>query len=159
MINGVKIKKLKIHQDTHIKGEEVVEKRVFLVEILRSDKNLLKKFGQSIMTLAYKGTIKAFHWHKKQDDLWFFASGKVLVVLYDLRKNSSTYKTIQTIKAGAGDYKLIVIPAGVAHGYKVLSNEPAILFYHVTQLYNYDNPDEERISYDDPKINFNWDEY
>ncbi|HOZ36502.1 MAG TPA: dTDP-4-dehydrorhamnose 3,5-epimerase family protein [bacterium] len=156
MIEGVKIKALKIHPDVHKAGEEVVKEPGFLTEVLRADEGLLKKFGQSIFTLAYPGTIKAFHWHKLQDDLWFFATGKVIVVLHDLRTDSPTKGETQVISAGAGDYKLILIPIGVAHGYKVLGDEPAMLFYHVTEPYNKDNPDEERIPYDDPSIGFDW---
>lgn len=157
MIDGVKIKKLKVHQDTHQVGEEVVKKPGILVEVLRSDDGMLKKFGQTVFTTAYKGTIKAFHWHEIQDDLWFTATGKALIVLYDLRKDSPTYKQTQTIQAGEGDYKTVLVPAGVAHGYKVLSDEPVLLFYHVTELYNPD--DEHRIPYNDPEIGFDWDKY
>ena len=159
MIDGVKIKELKIHQDVHRAGEEVVETPGFLTEVLRADEGLLKKFGQSIFTAAYQGTIKAFHWHKRQDDLFFFATGQAIVVLHDLRDDSSTKGETQVISAGAGDYKLILIPIGVAHGYKVLSAEPAMLFYHVTEVYNPNNPDEERIPYDDPAIGFDWEKY
>jgi len=159
MIKGVKIKQLKVHQDTYKPGEEVVPRLGFLMEILRSDEGLLKKFGQTIFTVAYQGTIKAFHWHKRQDDLWFVASGKALVVLHDLRKDSPTYKETMVIQAGRDDYKLIVIPAGVAHGYKALSHEPVIVFYHTTQLYNAQNPDEQRLPYNDAGINFDWSKY
>jgi dTDP-4-dehydrorhamnose 3,5-epimerase len=60
------------------------------------------------------------------------------------------------VTAGEGDYKLIVIPVGVAHGYKVVSEEPVLLFYHTTESYDPDNPDEERIPYNDPAIGFDW---
>ena len=155
MIKGVKIKKLIVHQDVVEKGEKI-KRPGFLMEVLRSDEGLLKKFGQTTFTVAYPGTIKAFHWHKYQDDLWFVAAGKALVVLYDLRKNSSTFQKTQTIVAGEDDYKLIVIPRGVAHGYKVLGRKPVLLFYHTTRPYQPTNPDEERIPFDDPKIGFDW---
>ena len=51
---------------------------------------------------------------------------------------------------------MIVIPVGVAHGYKVVSEEPVLLFYHTTESYDQDNPDEERIPYNDPAIGFDW---
>lgn len=155
MINGVKIKKLKVWPDEPDLNQPDV-KPGFLMEVLRSDEGLLEKFGQTTFTVAYKGTIKAFHWHKKQDDLWFVATGKAGVVLYDLRKDSPTYGQTQVIYAGKDDYKLILIPKGVVHGYKVLSDEPVLLFYHTTEPYNRENPDEERIAYDDPKIGFDW---
>lgn len=159
MIEGVKIKELKIHKDKHQAGKEVVQDPGFLIEVLRNDDGLLSKFGQTTFTLANKGTIKAFHWHKNQDDLWFMASGRAVIVLYDLRENSATKGKTDVILAGRDDYKLIVIPKAVAHGYKVLSDEPVMLFYHTTELYNRENSDEERIAYNDKIINFNWDLY
>lgn len=155
MIQGVKINKLIVRRDILDQDEKV--KPGFLMEVLRNDEDLLKKFGQTTFTVAYKGTIKAFHWHKKQDDLWFVATGQAKVVLHDLRENSPTKGETKVIMAGEGDYKLILIPQGVAHGYQVLSNDPVLLFYHTTEPYNAENPDEERLAPDDPKIGFDWD--
>tara|TARA_Y100000817_G_scaffold269539_1_gene227161 strand:+ start:2330 stop:2809 length:480 start_codon:yes stop_codon:yes gene_type:complete len=156
MIDGVKIKNLIVHQDVPDTKDEN-SKKGFLVEVLRNDDELLDKFGQSTFTIAYHNTIKAFHWHKKQDDLWFISSGKAFVVLYDLRQKSPTYAKKQIISAGKDDYKLILIPRGVCHGYKVVSKEPVALFYHTTENYNVDKPDEYRIPYDDQKIGVDWD--
>jgi len=155
MIDGVKIKELKVHQDIPDR-EESKEKPGFLIEVLRDDDELLRKFGQTTFTVAYEGTIKAFHYHKKQDDLWFVATGKAMVVLHDLRDDSPTEGETQVIYTGKDDYKLILIPAGVAHGYKVVSKEPVLLFYHTTESYQAKNPDEERMPFDDPKIGFDW---
>jgi dTDP-4-dehydrorhamnose 3,5-epimerase len=154
MIQGVHIKPLKVYADLPDTAE--VTKPGFLMEVLRDDEGLLKRFGQSTFTVAYQGTIKAFHWHERQDDLWFIATGKARVVLYDARKTSPTFGTTQVIMAGVDDYKLICIPFGVAHGYQVLSDEPVLLFYHTTESYDAKNPDERRIPYDDPAIGFNW---
>ena len=155
MIEGVKIKELKVHPDIPDRDEDV-NKPGFLMEVLRNDENLLGKFGQTTFTVAYKDTIKAFHYHEKQDDLWFVATGKAMIVLYDLRQNSPTKSETQVIYAGQDDYKVILIPTGVAHGYKVLSAEPVLLFYHTTEPYNSKNPDEKRLLFDDPKIGFDW---
>ncbi|MEW6407326.1 MAG: dTDP-4-dehydrorhamnose 3,5-epimerase family protein [Patescibacteria group bacterium] len=155
MINGVKIKALKVWKDKPDLDQPDV-KLGFLMEVLRADEGLLKKFGQTTFTVAYPGTIKAFHWHKSQDDLWFVATGKAMIVLHDFRENSKTKGETQVIYAGKDDYKLVVIPVGVAHGYKVLSDEPVLLFYHTTEPYDAKAPDEERIPYDDKKIGFDW---
>ena len=156
MIEGVKIKNLIVHQDIPDTKDENPEKG-FLIEILRNDDGLLNKFGQSTFTIAYQNTIKAFHWHKKQDDLWFISSGRAFVVLYDLREKSPTYTKKQIISAGKNDFKLILIPHGVCHGYKVVSKEPVALFYHTTESYDINNPDEFRIPFNDKKINVDWD--
>ncbi|MFA5947399.1 MAG: dTDP-4-dehydrorhamnose 3,5-epimerase family protein [Candidatus Gracilibacteria bacterium] len=146
MIEGVKIKKLVKHCDD----------RGFFMEILRDDDKLMEKFGQTSFTITYPGVIKAFHYHKKQDDLWFVAGGMAQVVLYDLRKDSKSFKETQVIFAGDDNPVLILIPVGVAHGYKVLGEKPVSLFYHTTESYNNDEPDEERIDFDDKKIGFDW---
>lgn len=155
MIDGVQIKQLVVHKDIpDVEQPEV--KRGFLMEILRSDDEMFTKFGQTTMTVAYKGNIKGFHYHKRQDDLWFAATGKVLVVLHDVREDSRTRGETMTLTAGADDYKLLRIPPGVVHGYKIVSDEPVIMFYHTTEPYNSKDPDENVIPYDDPKINFDW---
>ena len=158
MITGVKIKKLTIHQDIPDTNNPQ-EKTGYLMEVLRADEKLLSKFGQTTFTVAYPGTIKAFHWHKKQDDLWFIASGKAEIVLHDLREDSTTKGETQTIiTEGEKNPQLVLIPVGVAHGYKALGDKPVLLFYHTTEFYNAKNPDEERISYDDPGIGYDWKE-
>lgn len=155
MIEGVKIKELKIFQDKPDLNQSV-DPGIF-IEILRDDDKLLSQFGQSNFTIAHKGTIKAFHWHKHQDDLWFLATGKAAIVLYDRREGSPTEGETQVIYGGENDYKLLLIPLGVTHGYKVLSDNPCLLFYHVTKAYDRENPDEERIDPFDKEINFDWD--
>lgn len=155
MIEGVKIKKLTVHKDIPDIHQPGV-KGGLLVEILRDDDGMLKKFGQSTMTVTHKGTIKGFHWHERQDDLWFVATGKIMIVLYDLRTRSKTSGQTEIIEAGADDYKVLMIPAGVAHGYKVVSDDPVLMFYHTTESYDPKNPDEKRIPYNDPKIGFDW---
>jgi len=155
MIEGVKIKNLKVHNDIPDADQPGIQLGI-LMEILRADEAIFTKFGQSTMTIAYKGTMKGFHVHKKQDDLWFMATGKAMIVLHDIREGSPTKGETQTIFAGQNDYKLVIIPVGVVHGYKVLSEEPVILFYHTTQPYNASDPDERVIPLNDPAINFDW---
>lgn len=154
MIDGVKIKELGVFKDKP-DLEQDVEPGIFM-EVLRDDDDMLSRFGQSNFTIAGEGTIKAFHWHKHQDDLWFLATGRSAIVLYDQREDSPTKGETQVIYGGTDDYKLVLIPVGIVHGYKVLSKEPCLLFYHVTKAYNRETPDEERIEPFDKQINFDW---
>jgi len=155
MITGIKIKELKVFKDKPDLDQDI-EPGIFM-EVLRDDDEMLSRFGQSNFTIANSGTIKAFHWHKFQDDLWFLASGRAAIVLYDQRNDSKTFGQTDVIYGGTDDYKLVLIPVGVVHGYKVLSKEPCLLFYHVTKAYDRENPDEERIDPFDETINFDWD--
>lgn len=146
MIDGVKVKKIITHCDD----------RGYFREVLRDDDDIAAKFGQISTSLAYPGVIKAFHWHYKQDDQWYFAAGNAQVVLYDRRPDSPTQGQTDTFILGDNNPIMVHIPVGVAHGYRVLGNQPAILVYHTTNSYNPDDPDEERIAHDDPEIGFDW---
>ncbi len=145
-IEGVRSKGLVRHCD----------ERGFFVEVARDDDGLLRRFGQASYTLSYPGVIKAFHWHVRQDDLWFVASGNALVVLYDRREDSPTFGELQEMVMGEQNPVLLLIPAGVAHGYKVLGDRPVGLFYLTTHSYRREDPDEMRIPHDDPSIGFDW---
>lgn len=146
MIEGVQIKKLVRHCDD----------RGFFMEILRDDDELLKRFGQASMSKSYPGVIKAFHYHEKQDDLWFFPVGNAQVVLHDLRPDSATFRQTQVVYMGEDNPLLTLIPAGVAHGYRVLGPDAACIVYFTTLSYDVKDPDEKRLPWDDPEIGFNW---
>ena len=146
MIDGVQVKKLIRH----------VDDRGYFMEILRDDDELLKRFGQASLSLTYPGVIKAFHYHKKQEDLWFFPKGNAQVVLYDIREDSPTKGQTDIYYMGENNPIILLIPVGVAHGYRVLGNEPAIITYFTTESYDRAYPDEYRIAWDDPEIGFDW---
>lgn len=146
MIQGVVAKKLVRHPDD----------RGYFMEVLRDDDGLLSRFGQASFSKTYPGVIKAFHYHELQDDLWFFPSGNAQVVLHDLRADSQTKGETNVFYMGEDNPQLLVIPIGVAHGYRVLGNEPAVIMYFTTMSYDPKNPDEKRIAWDDPGIGFDW---
>jgi dTDP-4-dehydrorhamnose 3,5-epimerase len=146
MINDVAIKKLTKHCDD----------RGFFAEIIKEGEETFHEVKQTSYTETQPGVIKAFHWHKRQWDVWFMVRGMAQVVLHDLRNDSSTRGETQVICAGQDNPCLISIPPGIAHGYRVLGNEKAALLYHTSEAYNPADPDEERIAFDDPQIGFDW---
>lgn len=146
MIEGVVFKKLVKHCDD----------RGTFMEILRDDDNLLERFGQASASMSYPGVIKAFHYHELQDDIWYFPVGNAQVVLHDMREDVSSYKETAVYYMGEENPSILLIPKGVAHGYRVLGQTPAMILYFTTQSYQASNPDEYRIAHDDPTINFDW---
>lgn len=146
MINGVKIKKLKV----------IPDERGRLMEILRSDDDLFKKFGQMYMTTTYPGAVKAWHYHKKQTDNFVCVSGMAKVVLYDGRKKSPTYKEINEFYIGIHNQILLQIPNMVFHGFKCVSGKECIIINCPTEVYNYKDPDEFRLPAHTKKIKYNW---
>ncbi len=105
-------------------------------------------------TLTYPGIIKAIHYHYEQTDLWVPMSGMLQVFLYDLRRDSATFGGINTLYVGTFRYWEILIPPGVAHGYKVLGQASAQLVYLTDRYYN--PADEGRLPYDHPHIAYDW---
>jgi len=146
VIDGVVVKQCAVHGDD----------RGFLMEVVRDDEPVFRQVKQTTFTVSYPGVVKAFHWHRRQWDVWFFSAGMVQVVMYDLREGSPTHGRTDVLYMGERCPLVVAIPPGVAHGYRVLGSQPAALFYHTTERYDPAAPDEERISFDDPRIGFDW---
>jgi dTDP-4-dehydrorhamnose 3,5-epimerase len=132
--------------------------RGYFMEVARIGQGVVADFHPSTTqvstALSYPGTIKAFHHHDKQTDLWLPVSGMLQVALVDLRKGSRTHGLKNTMYVGHLRPWHILIPPGVGHGYKVIGTDPAILVYVTNRLY--DPKDEGRIPYDEPGINYDW---
>jgi len=146
MIDGVKIKKLKV----------IPDERGRLMEILRADDDFFEKFGQVYLTTAYPGVVKAWHYHKKQADNMTVVRGMMKIVLYDSRRRSKTYQEINEIYAGVHHPVLVHIPPLIYHGFKCISEEEALVVNVPTELYHYSNPDEYRLPAHSRRIKYDW---
>lgn len=147
MIDGVVIKTLKIHAD----------ERGSLTEVLRSDDELFERFGQVYVSMNYPGVVRAWHYHKKQDDLWAVVKGMVKAVMYDARETSPTKGEVQEVFLGEQNMVLLKIPVGVIHGYKTIGTEASLLMNIPTELYDTRAPDEYRLPFDTDEIPYDWD--
>ncbi len=146
MIQGVEIKQLTAHAD----------ERGYLMEILRSDDQIFQRFGQVYVALNYPGVVRAWHYHKKQDDFFCCVKGMVKVALYDEREGSPTKGEVNEFFLGEESRILLKIPVGVLHGYKTIGIEPSLLLNFPSELYDPAQPDEYRLPWDTPEIPYNW---
>lgn len=146
MIDGVVVKKLNV----------IPDERGWLMEILRCDDEVFKKFGQVYFTTAYPGVVKAWHMHKKQTDNFTCIHGMMKVALYDSRKDSSTFGQIDEFFIGDKNPLLISVPPLVYHGFKAVGDKTAYFLSVPTEPYNYDKPDEFRLPPDTKKIPYDW---
>jgi dTDP-4-dehydrorhamnose 3,5-epimerase len=147
-----------------IAGVQVIPFKVFaddrgyFLEAIRTGQGPVAAFPsgstQVSCALSYPGTIKAFHYHLEQSDFWTPAVGMFQVVLIDLRRGSATFGARNTLYVGALRPWQILIPPGVAHGYKVIGSDPAVLVYATDRFYN--PSDEGRILYSDARLNYDW---
>jgi len=146
MIEGVEIKELKVNYD----------ERGHVMEILRHDDKIFKKFGQVYITTAKPGVTKAWHYHKLQDDYFCCVFGKMRLALYDARKKSKTYGKVMDFELGLSNPKLVKIPKGVYHGFKCISEVSAIVVNVPTLPYNKKKPDEYRMDAFSNNIPYDW---
>jgi dTDP-4-dehydrorhamnose 3,5-epimerase len=148
LIEGVRLQKYDLWPDD----------RGYFLEVIRMKQGLAAEFPpettQVSTALSYSGTIKAFHFHRHQTDLWVPMNGMFQVALVDLRDDSPTFGVKNTLYVGSLRPWQILIPPGVGHGYKVIGERDGILVYVTNRLYN--PKDEGRIAYDDASIQYDW---
>jgi len=151
MIQGVQVKTLKL----------IPDERGFLMEMLRSDEPIFEQFGQVYLTGCRRGAAKAWHYHKEQTDHFVCILGKALVVLYDLRETSPTFRVVEEYILEAppcrsGSPILLKIPPFVVHGFTALEGEEARIVNIPTIPYRYEDPDEFRFPWNSPEIPYTW---
>ncbi|KPK47828.1 MAG: dTDP-4-dehydrorhamnose 3,5-epimerase [Dehalococcoidia bacterium SM23_28_2] len=147
MIEDVEIKQLTKHAD----------ERGYLMELMRCDDAIFRKFGQAYVSLNYPGVVRGWHYHKKQDDYFAVVKGMVKVALYDAREGSPTHGQVDQFFLGEQNSILLKIPVGVMHGYKTVSTEPSLLINFPTEPYDPQEPDEYRLPWDTDEIPYDWD--
>lgn len=148
LIHGVRVQPFDLWPDD----------RGYFLEVIRMRQGLAASFApettQVSAALSYPGTIKAFHFHQHQTDLWVPMSGVFQVALVDLRPDSPTFGLKNTLYVGSLRPWQLLIPPGVGHGYKLVGESCGVLVYVTNQLYN--PKDEGRIAYNDPSIQYDW---
>jgi dTDP-4-dehydrorhamnose 3,5-epimerase len=148
LIEGVRVAPFAVYPDD----------RGFFLEVQRIGQGLAAAFppsrSQVSAAMNYLGTIKAFHFHLHQTDCWTPATGLFQVALCDLRLGSRTFGLRNTLYLGPMRPWQVLIPPGVAHGYKIVGTQDALLVYMTDQFYN--PKDEGRLPYDDASVNYDW---
>jgi dTDP-4-dehydrorhamnose 3,5-epimerase len=141
MLKGIVVKPLKRFPD----------ERGFFTEIFRKDwKDLLGEdsIAQANLSITYPNIIRAWHRHVKgQTDYFIALKGAIKICAYD----EKTEELNEIISTGQ-DMQIVRMPGHYWHGFKALGNEPAILLYFTTNLYDCAHPDEERRPWNDPTL-------
>ncbi len=146
MIDGVKTKKLRV----------IPDERGRLMEILRADDEMFRKFGQVYITTVYPGVTKAWHYHGVQYDNMTCVHGTAKLVLYDARKDSKTFGEVNEFFIGEHNPMIVQFPPGVYHGFKGVGRREAIIVNIQTEVYDYDKPDEFRVDPHKNDIPYDW---
>tara|TARA_B100000029_G_scaffold501872_1_gene576167 strand:+ start:541 stop:1047 length:507 start_codon:yes stop_codon:yes gene_type:complete len=144
------------------------DERGFLGEFFRQDwEDIFPNFSPSqfLISQSKPGKIRAWHRHlKNQFDLLFVRKGTLMICAYDGNENSESFGKLVKIKSTSNIPELIFMPGHLWHGTKNIGAETSETIYLINNLYDYENPDEERINYNnssiiDPSTNrpFKWD--
>lgn len=122
-----------------------VDDRGYLIEIVRASDAYLEKFGQVYLVGNFaKGTVRAFHKHAEMWDLFFISHGAAKFVLVDDRRESPTYKEMNSLVCSARNPSLVTVPPGVFHGWMSLEDDTQMIST-ATEVYRREKPDEVRI--------------
>ena len=125
------------------KVQSFIDDRGFLSQILpEGDKSFQIRRIYSTGNYS-KGTVRGFHKHSREKKAFFVTSGAAKFVAVDDRKDSSTYKEINTFVLSILDPTVLVVPTGVYTGWVSLSENTVILGIS-SEPFDKNNPDDER---------------
>jgi dTDP-4-dehydrorhamnose 3,5-epimerase len=109
--------------------------RGFLAELFRDDE-LDFKGVMAYASFTNPGVIRGPHEHVYQSDCFvFFGPGSFMLYLWDRRDNSETKGEKMEIEVGDKCPLLVIVPPGVVHGYKCISDIPALSLNFPDKLY------------------------
>lgn len=115
MIKGVVIKNLQKFEDD----------RGWLTEIYRQDESNYQPV-MSYVSETKPGISRGPHEHKEQSDFFVFVGpGTFALYLWDNRQDSETFEENMILEVGEKNQVTVLVPPGVVHGYKCISDKPA----------------------------------
>jgi len=113
-------------------------------------------FVQDNESNSLKGVLRGLHYQLPpytQAKLVRVTEGRVLDVVVDMRKSSSTFGQHVSVELTAQNKYQLFVPHGFAHGFVVLSNS-ATFVYRVDSYYS---PEHDRgIAFDDDQLKIDW---
>lgn len=149
-IEGLLLLELKTHRDN----------RGFFSECYRADWlreiGLPTNFIQDNHSRSLPGVLRGLHYQTEpsQGKLVNVVRGRIWDVAVDIRPTSSTFGQYYGVELSDENGLQFWIPPGFAHGFVVLGDEPADVYYKVNAAYNPSS--EGGIRYDDQELAIRW---
>jgi len=101
------------------------DERGWLAEIFRNDETDFKP-AMGYVSKTLPGVVRGPHEHRKQSDCFIFSGpGDFELHLWDRRRGSATEGEYTKLTVGESAPTLVIVPPGVVHGYKCVSDIPA----------------------------------
>ena len=150
--------------ETNILGLKILKPRVFedtrgkFIKTFNND--FFIEFGLDInikeiyYSISHKDVIRGMHFQTPPFEhikLVYVPAGKIIDVVLDIRKNSPTYGEFFSTELSSENAEVLIIPKGLAHGFKSLENNTNVTYMQTT-VYSANNDDG--IKYD--SFGFDW---
>ena len=113
------------------------DSRGWLAEIFRQDELPAELHPvMAYISVTLPGVGRGPHAHRQQTDLFCFPGpGEFRVSLWDQRPESPAHGVRQDFVLGEKTPGLVIIPPGVVHGYRNLSDRPGLVCNFANRLY------------------------
>jgi dTDP-4-dehydrorhamnose 3,5-epimerase len=122
---------------------------------IMAEVGVLEEFVQDNHSCSSRNVLRGLHYQLKhpQGKLVRVVDGEILDVAVDMRRSSPTFGRWEAVRLSGENKRMLWIPAGFAHGFRVLS-EKAHVLYKATDFYS---PEHERtLAWNDPQLKINW---
>ena len=152
-------------QYTPLSGLLILEPRVFedargyflesYNERYMAEVGIDERFVQDNHSYSVRNVVRGLHYQVRQPQgkLVRVVEGEILDVAVDLRVSSSTFGQWHAVTLSSQNRRILRIPEGFAHGFRVLSSGAHVV-YKATTFYA---PECERtILWNDPDLNIDW---
>lgn len=150
---------------TSLPGVFIVEPRVFgddrgfflesYNEKVFAEMGIIESFVQDNHSNSRRNVLRGLHYQIQhtQGKLVRVVEGEILDVAVDLQRSSSTFGKWEAVRLSGENKRMLWIPRGFAHGFRVISEQAHVL-YKATDYYS---PEHERtLAWNDPDLNIDW---
>lgn len=131
--------------DTEISGLKIIEPRIFedtrgkFIKTFTNDffqeNGLNIDIKESYYSISHKDVIRGMHFQTPPYEhvkLVYVPFGKIIDVVLDIRKDSPTYGKYFSIELSSDNGKIVIIPKGLAHGFKSLQDNTNVTYMQTT---------------------------
>jgi dTDP-4-dehydrorhamnose 3,5-epimerase len=123
--------------------------RGWFTELARASA-LAKRPLQANLSFSRRGVIRGLHYHERgQDDLFICLGGSARVVVLDRESDNAV-----SLDIGDANPNAVYVPGHHAHGFEALAD--VLMLYLVTQEYDGNDPDEQVVPWNDPRVRHLW---
>jgi dTDP-4-dehydrorhamnose 3,5-epimerase len=122
---------------------------------MMADAGITDSFVQDNHSCSSHNVLRGLHYQVRhaQGKLVRVVEGEIIDVAVDLRRSSATFGRAEAVQLSGENKRMLWIPVGFAHGFRVLS-EKAHVLYKATDFYA---PEYERtLAWNDPQLKIDW---